>query len=207
MGFRRHSGYAGLACADWAYTTSFGNPEALLGTADSRMRTLVEFVQDHPGNPDRVDPHIIRNEGPALILSDPNRAGALMTLNPVVLGKAWIVVLDVHSECAGVADAYPDYDGANQFGIQTQLVHTHGQRFADMLAVVFGHPYMVIVTWTEFEPKGRQVLDIREIRRFNSSVAFTDDSWQRNIPAGLRGVMDLTATGLVLPAEARRSHA
>ncbi|HVQ44472.1 MAG TPA: hypothetical protein VMT30_05905 [Candidatus Saccharimonadia bacterium] len=177
-----------LTCADWANTSRFGH---VLETAwhgltrrHSRIRELVTFVKQHPANPSKIDPHIIRNEGPIEIIAQPPRLMALTVLNPTVLGpNAWVLVIDIHSDCAGFSAAHPEHHG-DQYQAQRDLTLRHVQRVADTLAVNNGHPMMVIVNYTWFDSH-RTVLRAERLCTVPSRPHLFDDGWVTSAPPAM----------------------
>ena len=186
MAHRKHSGFVVVCCSDWAYTRDIDLQRALQPheAVESRVHDLVRFGRDHDANPEHIDPHIVRVEGPVEIIAQPLRTGALLTLNPNVLGpSAWCIVADIHSDCAGFSGAHPEHVG-DQFEDQALLVERNAQRFIDNVAVTIGHPLRLYVTWTRFGEQ-KTVTEIKHLADVTSQVQFADDSWRQKAPAGL----------------------
>lgn len=185
MPYREHSGNVLLLCADWAYTTNFADGGDL-HAVDSRVRDLVTLVKDHPSNHRRLDPHIIRSEAPVEIIANPIRTGALLALNPIVLGpKAWVIIADVHSDCAGFAGAHPDHAG-DQYQPQVARAQRHAQHFINTVAEHIGHPMRLVVTWTRFG-QDRTVKEASLVASHVSQVTFEDEAWRKDMPHGFLG--------------------
>lgn len=185
MPYREHSGFVVFTCSDWAFTTNFADGGDLRDV-DSRMRDLVTAVQEHPSNERGLDPHVIRNEAPVEIIANPTRTGAMLTLNPIVLGpKAWVIVADVHSDCAGYAGAHPGHTG-DQYEVQRRLVGRHAQHFIDTVASHIGHPMRLFVTWTRFG-EDRSVKEAELLGSYVSLTTFEDDSWSSAMPKNFLG--------------------
>lgn len=174
-----------MICSDWAYTTNFFQDLAKgMVHVDSRVRDLVKFVKDHLANPKGIDPHIVRVEGPVEVITQPARTGALLTLNPIVLGeKAWCIVADIHSDCAGYSGAHPERSG-DQYAGQARLIQKNAQQFINNVARQVGHPMRLIVFWTRFG-EAKQVQETEMLADLTSQVIFDDDSWRLRAPAGL----------------------
>lgn len=181
MAHRAHSGFVVLSCSDWAYTRELDTD----GSEESRIHDLVRFVRNHPANHKGIDPHVVRVEGPIEVIAQPSRMGALLALNPVVIGPAaWCIVADVHSDCAGFSSAHTEHTG-DQFEAQADLVQRHAQRFIDNVAIQTGHPLRMYVTWTQFG-EHKTVADVKHLADVTSRFdLFEDDSWRKNAPAGL----------------------
>ncbi len=186
MAHRKHSGFVVLCCSDWAYTKEFARDRSKgqEESEESRVHGLVSFVRDHPANHQDIDPHVVRVEGPVEIIAQPSRMGALLALNPNVIGPSdWCIVADVHSDCAGFSGAHPEHTG-DQFEAQAKLVKTHAQRFIDNVAIQTGHPMRLYVTWTRFG-EHKAVTEMMDLADVTSRVEFEDDSWRQNAPAGM----------------------
>ncbi len=195
MPFREHSGFVVMICGDWAFTTDFDRPLPV-DQVDSRIRDFVMFVKQHVANPRHIDPHVVRNEAPVEIIANPTKTGGVLVCNPVILGpKAWLIIADLHSDCAGWDGAHPGQEG-DQRDPQVRRALRHGQRFIDSLAEHNGHPMRLILTWTRFGP-GRSVLERAEIGSFVSRVEFDDDFWRDKVPSGLfMGQFQLAGAGV-----------
>ena len=186
MAFREHSGTVVICCSDWVYTRDTdprraGEPQEAV---ESRVHGLVRFARQHRVNVNGIDPHIVRVEGPVEIISKPTMMGGLLTINPHVIGKkAWLIVADIHSDCAGFAGAHPEHVG-DQFEAQAEAVKKNAQRFIDNVAVQIGHPMELVVFWTRFGDK-KTVLETMQLCDVTSQVEFEDDSWRVDAPAGL----------------------
>jgi len=146
---------------------------------------MVSFVRNHPANLLDIDPHVVRVEGPVEVIAQPSRMGALLALNPNVIGPAaWCIVADVHSDCAGFSGAHTEHRG-DQYEAQAHLVRMHAQRIIDNVAIQTGHPMRMYVTWTQFgEHKNvKQIENLADVTsRFD---LFEDDSWREKAPTGL----------------------
>ena len=186
MPHRIHSGFVVLCCSDYANTREFprDRSEGQMDSAESRVHDFVRFVRNHPANHQDLDPHVVRAEGPVEIIAQPSRTGAMLALNPNVIGPAaWCIVADVHSDCAGFSGAHPDHSG-DQFEAQARLIEMNAQRFIDNVAVQTGHPMRMYVTWTRFG-EHKTVTEIKHLADVTSRVTFDDESWRAKAPAGL----------------------
>jgi hypothetical protein len=186
MAHRAHSGYVVVCCSDWAYTRDIelDPAHAPHEPVQGRVQDLVRFARNHPANHNTIDPHIVRVEGPVEVIAQPSRTGALLMLNPNVLGtNAWCIVADVHSDCAGFSGAHPQHEG-DQFEAQALLIENSAQRFIDNVAAQIGHPMRLYVTWTRFG-EHKSIAEVKNLADVTSRVIFEDDSWRAKAPAGL----------------------
>ncbi len=143
--------------------------ELSTAASTSRLVELVEFAATHPDNAGEVLPHILRVEAPALVVGDRSRRSAFIELSPTVLSGAHTVLIDGHSNCAGIAASRRELYVDDQFELQRDLMTTGSQPFANLLAINAGHEVTVISTYTQFGLPG-EVLETRDICTVKSTV-------------------------------------
>jgi hypothetical protein len=149
----RHSHIVIGACSDPAYI-----PHHLLqqnrDRPKSRMEQLVDEARAHPKNVGLEQggllPHRIINQGPVFGLADQAIRSSVLNLNDVVLGATHVLLLDLHSNCAGVIARTELSLGDDQRDFQTKVALAYGQDFADSLAILGGHDVEVKISYTDF---------------------------------------------------------
>jgi hypothetical protein len=157
----RHSRTVIGACSDPAYIVHHLHPDTP-GRPKSRLEELIEEARHHPLNREGRLPHRVINQGPVFWISDLMTRSAVLSMNDAVLGGADLLLLDLHSDCAGVIVKAGLELGEDQREFQTKLALEHGQDLADSLALVGRHNVLVKISYTQFGQDGiiEQVYEI-----------------------------------------------
>lgn len=140
--------------------------ELRAGKPTSRMAQLIQLAFDHPDNPDKRIPHILRVEGPASLLGDSSRRISLLADHRNVFSGAHTVLAEGHSDCMGVAKRHEGQYRNDQRQLQTELITAGAQPFVNHLAVEAERNVTFRAMYTQFGPDGAalETVDLTTVR-------------------------------------------